>query len=120
MNWIGAKEAKAAAKKGKKAALDCSIEHWRQIYRRPKSIKEAINGDKVSISASNCSLCEYYTFDEASLQDCEKCPAYYPKSCSSSPCCGGLYFKTHSKRVGTSDFTKAAKKVHLFLKGLKS
>lgn len=112
MDWIGEKEAKAAAKKGVKAALECSIEHWRQIYRRKTSWKQVCKFPEL-ISAESCGLCSYDSIQPSCA--CSNCLATTINSC-----CNGLTGLVHDALNDNNPiaFTKAAKKVYKFLKGL--
>ncbi len=114
MDWIGEKEAKAAAKKGKEAALDCTTEHWRQLSHRPKSVFKAREKRCVDIFEKDCALC--YQGRKKTLFDCT-CPA----GISTFQCCGNLWKNARVEwDSGTGkSFTKAAKEVYKFLKGLK-
>ncbi len=114
MEWIGEKEAKAAAKKGEKAALDCSIEHWRQLSHRPKSVFKARENGRANIYEGDCALCYRGRQNNSYICDC-------PAGKNSQACCGNLWREARCKwDWGTAkQFTKAAKKVYNFLKGLK-
>ena len=118
MEWIGEKEAKAAAKKGKEAALDCSIEHWKQLSHRPKSVIKALIADKTEVYADSCALCNLYRYQ--SRLCCNKCLAD-----TENGCCSDLWWKAAIlierpiRKQSAAKFTKAAKKVYEFLKGRK-
>ena len=108
--WIGEKEATTAAEKGEKAALDCSIEHWRQLSHRLKSVLKALQDDKTCLGTASCALCQYWP-------KCTECPAYTP----SNACCQGLHGKCHRpiSQEAVPAFTRRANDLYKFLKGLK-
>ena len=121
LNWIGSKEAKAAAKKGAEAALECVIEHWWQLSHRPKSIKNAFENRLVDIAGFSCALCSLYK------GICSSCPAK-GKNATQSTCCRGLWHKAkyhfahdyeNNYSAPNRYFTKAALKVWQFLKTLR-
>lgn len=67
--------AKAAAKKGRRAAIECSYEHWVDLYLRSetKDDFEAIN--VFELYADHCALCwRYCQCMKGGLRICRKCP----------------------------------------------
>lgn len=74
MNWLKVEYIQAQAKKGRRPALECSIEHWEQLAGATlKEITEALKNKLVSIGNSYCSLC--YRYHDAEYEYCVYCPA---------------------------------------------
>lgn len=77
MNWLTQEEIQAAAKKGRKQALLCSIEHWRQLSGA--TWRELVYGERKNLvhdSGDECPLCNRY-------DECLYCPLK-----SAGECCG--------------------------------
>src|SRR5512146_796974 len=71
IKWLTQAQVKAAAKKGRKAAIACSQEHWRQLSEaRAKEMRQYAS----ALSGEYEALC-YLTGDgDSSDPHCEKCP----------------------------------------------
>ncbi len=75
IKWLAIAEIKRAAAKSRKAALECSIEHWRQLVAAPR--KELLDADAlmlVTVDEDYCALCSRYMGLECNSADCTRCP----------------------------------------------
>lgn len=71
MEWLTTDYIQAQAQKGRRQALECSIEHWRQLAGATyNSIKRAIDKGLVDVGSDYCALCEKYYSDF----HCGPCP----------------------------------------------
>ena len=116
IRWVTIKEVENAAKRGRKAALLCSIKHWRQnVEATAEEIEKAPLG---SLSGNLCALCHKY--DES---NCIGCPLaeYTGKTCNNS---GSLYWQAwiawsryDSKQAAYTWWIKASERVLKALEG---
>ncbi len=67
MKWLTQKQVKAAAAKGRKPAIRCSLVHWQQIRTATKAelCKQMY---AITFGPSLCGLCQYYN------RQCGRCP----------------------------------------------
>jgi len=72
MNWLTKQQAKEAARMGDREALECSIEHWRQL-----SIATAKELNALAQAQGMEAICEFY---------CALCLRYRTRSRSCSKC----------------------------------
>jgi len=75
INWLTEEEVKEAAQKGDKEALDCSIEHWKQIVVAGyDEYVRARDKGKAAIDEGFCALCQKFqsawTLTPFSCYDC--------------------------------------------------
>lgn len=72
MDWLTIDQIQKAAKKSRKAALECSREHWRQLSEATaKELRQAWLSGSVAIGSEDCSLCQRYGHD---VLGCGRCP----------------------------------------------
>jgi len=72
MKWMTEKEAKAAARKSKRAAIASCKKHWRQNYTATEEEMQAFYENPIAphpLGISVCALCHRYQKGE-----CKKCP----------------------------------------------
>ena len=72
MNWITKKEVEAAARYGRRAAIECSIAHWRQLLTATKREVKAHEDWGYLAVGDYCALCERYRCADGG--GCEICP----------------------------------------------
>lgn len=58
MNWLTTDQIKKAAKKSRKAALECSREHWRQLSEATaEELRTGVSRGLVSLTDAHCAMC---------------------------------------------------------------
>ena len=72
MNWITKKEVEAAARYGRRAAIECSIAHWRQLLTATKREVKAHEDWGYLALGTYCALCGRYRCADGG--GCEICP----------------------------------------------
>ena len=79
MNWITKIEVESAAIDSGRAAIECSIAHWRQLLTATKREVRAHEHWRVLALGTYCALCERYRGADGG--ECEKCPVGKIKPC---------------------------------------
>ncbi len=91
MKWLTTEHIQAEAKKGRRQALECSIEHWEQLagatYR--ELVYGMCNG-KVAIHATYCAFCSRYFYAAGVGKGCKECPL---RIFQKATCGGGQWWK---------------------------
>lgn len=77
MKWLTTEHIQAQAKKGRRQALECSIEHWEQLAGATFEELECLKSDEVNMGTSNCALCLRH-------DGCSSCPASRGRVCGGS------------------------------------
>ena len=73
MKWLTQKEIQVAAKKGRRPALECSIEHWRQLAGATEAeLQKGSKSNRISIGTGRCALCVRAWGEDD--EDCPECP----------------------------------------------
>ena len=61
MKWVTKKEVKAAAKRGRRAALKCTQKHWWQLKTATEDqLRAGRRSHRASIQSDRCALCVRY------------------------------------------------------------
>ena len=79
MNWITREQVCDAAEKGELAALNCSIEHWKQLATADYGeCIRAYEANEVNMVSNRCALCELQELNYESRK---------PDACLFNPSC---------------------------------
>jgi len=73
MDWLTMEEVERAAKKGRKAAIECSKKHWKQLSRATKDELSEVEEPYSIVKDLFCALCHRYRMAKNS---CKRCPLY--------------------------------------------
>jgi hypothetical protein len=74
MKWLTKKSVVTAARRSHKAAVECSLKHWNQLYRATQDeIVDALSSESDLLFAPFCALCTRY-LDKNSGVCNKQCP----------------------------------------------
>ena len=89
IKWLTEKQVQRAAKRGRKAALLCSIKHWEQLSSaNTEQIKALFNS--YYLTCTFCALCTRYNFTGRTRNACGNCKLF---CLGKLPDFGGAWYK---------------------------
>jgi len=121
MDWLTKKQVKEASEAGTAEALQCSIDHWKQLRDcTPDELRDTYNSDLVHTGRAFCALCQ--RFDTAN-NSCGGCPLYESSNQCTSTCNNRAYNEAdeavEAKRYGDGDDGEAIDEFIILMEGLK-
>lgn len=110
MKWLTIKEAKAAGKKSKRAAIACSKKHWYQNWQAKEAEMKLLSN---AVGGHLCALCHRYSMCQLGHRWCPlRKPGDGGGCCEKYRAAYRAYYMWQSNRAPYSTFTKKAKAMY--------